>query len=102
VAQANGLGSFAAAKDDYAFDQGGSACKFSFGGGKSVIMEVRAGSFIGEYVLDPKVNGLGDEAYDDGTEPAVRVGDLLITAEMNSLSDAVTLDLLRKMVPHLK
>lgn len=114
VAHADMLSSGQSAATAYAFtaekvdtlDPTSSECQVSIrgsgGGGGTVDFDVRAGTFIGEYVLDPKVKGLGDEAYDDGSSPAMRVGDLLVTAERNTLPDHLTLDLLRKMAPHLR
>lgn len=51
---------------------------------------------------DQRVTGLGDEAYDDGDDPVVRVGNVKITATDDSFSDSFTVALIRAIIPKLK
>ncbi|WP_375503633.1 hypothetical protein [uncultured Jatrophihabitans sp.] len=51
---------------------------------------------------DTRTTGLGDEAYDDGDDPVVRVGNVTISATDNSFPDSFTVALIRAMIPKLK
>jgi hypothetical protein len=49
-----------------------------------------------------KIDGLGDEAYDEGPYAQVRVGDVILQSNENSGTERFTLDLYRAMVPNVK
>jgi hypothetical protein len=82
-----------------------SSCTFTIadeGAEGTVAFQVQPAAHFSVYATGTKVDGLGDEAYDDGSSTVVRVGDLMISAGEDSFQDDFTTDLLRKMVPKLK
>jgi hypothetical protein len=82
-----------------------SSCKFtiaSSGAEGTVVFVVTAAKDFSLYASGTKVDGLGDEAYDDGSATVVRVGTLMLAAGEDSFTHEFTTDLLRRMAPHLK
>lgn len=85
-----------------------SSCKFAIdevGGdaqGATFFQVTAAGDFTMQYSNGTKIDGLGDEAYDSGDSPVVRVGSLAIKPVGDSFPDALTVQLLREMAPKLK
>lgn len=82
-----------------------SSCKFTIaddGAEGTVAFQVGSAAHFSVYSTGTKVNGLGDEAYDDGSSTVVRVGSLMISAGEDSFGGSFATDLLRKMVPNLK
>jgi hypothetical protein len=49
-----------------------------------------------------KIDGLGDEAYDEGPYAQVRVGDIILQSNENTGTEKFTLALYREMVPNVK
>jgi hypothetical protein len=82
-----------------------SSCEFTIaddGAEGTVAFQVGSAAHFSVYASGKKVDGLGDEAYDDGSATVVRVGNLMISAGEDSFPEDFTTDLLRKMAPHLK
>ncbi|WP_375479069.1 hypothetical protein [uncultured Jatrophihabitans sp.] len=84
-----------------------SSCKFSIKEAQgdaqgTVTFHVRSAASFAVPPDGQTISGLGDEAYDTGVSPVVRVGSVVISSDDNSFPDAITVALLRKMVPKLK
>jgi hypothetical protein len=83
-----------------------SSCKFTIasqGGAQgTVVFQVGSAKSFSLYSSGKKLDGLGDEAYDNDGSTVMRVGDLMLSAGEDSLPDDFTADLMRKMAPHLK
>lgn len=114
VAHAEQLDEFQTPSTVYAFtaakqtQPGGSACRFRIaappgedGQGSVVFRVVTARGFAVPPDGRP-ITGLGDEAYDTGTSPVVRVGTVVISSADDSFSDSLTVALLRTIVPKIK
>ena len=84
------------------------SCKFTFGDEGAagpegaVVMQVQSAKGFAIYSGGTTVTGLGDEAYRGQGSTVVRVGDLMLLAGEDSFPDDFTVDLYRKMIPHLK
>jgi hypothetical protein len=88
-------------------DPAGSSCKFQIeapqdAGEGSVVFHVRSATGFTVPPDGEVISGLGDEAYDTGVSPVVRVGTVVISSDEDSFSDDFVVSLLRLMVPKLK
>jgi hypothetical protein len=114
VAHAEMLDEFQKASTVYAFtatkqpDPKGASCKFLIkapageDGEGSAVFHVRSAAGFAVPPDGQPISGLGTEAYDTGTSPVVRVGNVVISSDDNSFSDDFTVSLIRKMIPKLK
>lgn len=81
------------------------SCEFSIdgeGASGTVVIQVMSAENFSLYANGKKVDGLGDEAYTDGSATVVRVGGLMMTTSEDSFTNSFVTELFRKMAPHLK
>jgi hypothetical protein len=85
-----------------------SACKFTIatvtadntGSEVTLVVTVQPAKYLDK--TGTKIDGLGDEAYDEGPYAQVRVGDIILQSNENSGTENFALAIYKEMVPNVK